>query len=118
MAEMMRQFMLRLAVPEADLVVEDRSRTTYENAQQTGRLLKERGIDEVVLVTGATHMLRAERCFLAQDIRVIPSACNYRTRGFRWSLFGFLPHPNSAHRTHEAFHEWLGLVWYWMRGRV
>src|SRR5262249_42087199 len=58
-AEVMRGFLLQLGVPAADIIVEDTSRTTYENAVESCKLLAQRNITKIVLVTDALHMNRA-----------------------------------------------------------
>ena len=52
----MRQLMLDLGVPAAALLTEERSRNTRENAELSARLLRERGIQKVLLLTSALHM--------------------------------------------------------------
>jgi len=118
LAEAMRDFLLRHGVAQGDLLIEDRSRTTYENAAETAKLLRRRVIGKVVLVTDALHLLRAQRCFEAQGIEVVPSGCRYRATRLRWSLFSFLPSAGAARGTQEALHEWLGIVWYRLHGRI
>jgi uncharacterized SAM-binding protein YcdF (DUF218 family) len=49
----MRQFMLDLGVPAAALLTEERSHNTRENAEMSAKLLRERGIQKVLLVTSA-----------------------------------------------------------------
>jgi uncharacterized SAM-binding protein YcdF (DUF218 family) len=49
----MREFMLDLGVPAAALLTEERSRNTRENAEMSAKLLRERGIQKVLLVTSA-----------------------------------------------------------------
>ncbi|MBN2477625.1 MAG: YdcF family protein [Pirellulales bacterium] len=117
-AHTMRDFLLTQGVAPSDLLVEDRSRTTYENATETKKLLAERGIDRIVLVTTATHMFRADRCFRVQGFEVTPSGCTYESTHFDWSVFSFLPHPSAADKVQQAVHEWLGILWYWLHGRV
>ena len=54
-------------VPREAILVEERSRNTYENARETRELLSERGIRDVLLVTSALHMPRALAVFRSQD---------------------------------------------------
>ena len=61
LARVMHDFLLGQGVKEEDLLMEDRSRTTYENAVLSGDILSRRGIDKLVLVTSASHMPRGER---------------------------------------------------------
>lgn len=112
----MRDFLGDRGIDEADLIVEDRSRTTHENAVECRRILESRRIRKVVLVTDATHMLRALGCFRKQGIEAVPSACAHRATQFPWGLSDFLPSVNAVPNHELVLHEWLGLAWYWLRG--
>jgi uncharacterized SAM-binding protein YcdF (DUF218 family) len=116
--DLMRDFLVEHGIPPTDLIVESRSRSTYENALESRKLLDRRGIGEVILVTEASHMLRAVHCFRKQGIRVIPSACHHGATQFSWSAAAWLPDATSASVCVAAAHEWLGLAWYWLWGRI
>lgn len=73
----MKRLAIRLGVPEEAILLEDRSRTTYENAVETKRLL---GGGSVVLVTSASHMPRALGLFQKQGVKAAPSLCGYLAR--------------------------------------
>ncbi|MGO9113057.1 MAG: YdcF family protein [Thermoguttaceae bacterium] len=119
LARAMHDFLLGHGVKEEDLLMEERSRTTYENAVLSGDILAQKGINKIVLVTSASHMRRGERCFRALGFQVVPSACDYRTTSFDWSLSDILlPSPHSAAAVELATHEWLGVAWYWLWGRI
>jgi len=117
-AELMRQFLLQLGVSDADLIVEDHSRSTYENATESRLLLDERQLHKIVLVTDACHMVRSAWCFRKQGLAVVPCGCHYRATQFSWRLADFLPNPSAALRGQQVCHEWLGCAWYWLWGRV
>lgn len=119
LAESMTDVLVSHGVQEEHILLEDRSGNTYENAVESARLLKERKIEKIILVTDAASLLRAERCFQRQGIDVIPSGCRYRSfGGFPFSLEAFLPSVDAAGDVSEAWHEWLGLAWYWLRDRI
>lgn len=118
LAPRMRNLLVQLGVCAADVIVEDKSRSTWENAVETQKLLEPRGISKVVLVTDGTHLPRAVRCFRKQGIEVIPCGCRYRATTFHSSVQTFLPQPNAGRGLMEAWHEWMGLAWYWMKGRI
>jgi len=118
LARAMADFLIDLGVNPADLLLEERSTTTYENAFYSCELLKKRGFKRVALATDAMHMFRASRCFHALGIEVVAAPCNYRAIRFEWSLRNFLPAPDAALAVGTAFHEWLGVAWYWMHGRI
>src|SRR5207302_1379541 len=50
-ARVMREFLLHQGVAASDLIEEDASRSTYENAVESARLLGARGLRKVLLVT-------------------------------------------------------------------
>jgi len=118
LAELMRDLLLKLGVAEDDLIVEDRSRSTYENAVESVSLLRERKIETVQLVADAMDLLRAELCFRKQGLDVLPSGCNYHATQWRWRLFNFLPSPGAAKGIERVTHEWLGIVWYKLKERI
>jgi uncharacterized SAM-binding protein YcdF (DUF218 family) len=117
-ADLMHEFLLQLGVPAADTIVENQSRTTFENAAACRTLLEPRGIRHVVLVTDATHLHRACGCFAKQGIEATPSGCTYRATRLTLSVLNFLPTLGAAQDCQRVFHEWLGIAWYWFRGRI
>ncbi len=118
LAVAMRDFLRKQGIAEEHLLIEDRSRTTHENAVEVSKLLAEVGIDDILLVTNATHLYRAERCFRRQGLKVTAAGCRYRATKFDGSLSDFWPNPGSARETQDVCHEWLGVVWYWLHGRI
>jgi len=114
----MRELLRELGVPEEQLREENQSQSTYENAVHTAELLKSEGIRRIVLVTEALHMPRAAACFQAQGLEVIPSGCNYQARAFHPSADDFLPNGQAAGDLHRVWHEWMGMAWYWLHGRI
>ena len=118
-AESMREFLVSQGVAREYILLEDRSGNTHENAVESAKLLKSQGVEDVILVTDAASLLRAERCFQRQGVDVIPSGCRYRTwGGFRFSVLAFIPSVDSARDVSTAWHEWLGLAWYWLQDRI
>jgi uncharacterized SAM-binding protein YcdF (DUF218 family) len=117
LAAAMRRFLIEQGIPDKDIWTEERSRSTYENAVECRRILKARGIEDVILVTQASHMLRVDRSFRRQGLTVTPAPCYHRATSFPKRLTDYRPSPQSARDVEEAYHEWLGLVWYWLHGR-
>lgn len=118
LADAMRDFFREQGVRESHLIVENQSETTYQNAVESSRLLRARGIPRVVLVTDAKHMWRGALCFEKQGIEVVPSACRSFTSRYRNRWHDYLPSPDGALGFLEAFHEWLGLAYYKLRGWI
>jgi uncharacterized SAM-binding protein YcdF (DUF218 family) len=116
LAALMREFLRDLGVKDDDIIAEDKSLTTHENAVECRKRLHERRIGKVVLVTDAVHMFRAVRSFRKQGIPVVPSACHHRATEFEWTLWAFLPSADAIQDHQRTLHEWLGSAWYWVRG--
>ncbi|MCA9628283.1 MAG: YdcF family protein [Myxococcales bacterium] len=66
----MRRELERLGVPSAVIVEETRSCSTRENAVFSQRLLQERGVERVNLVTCDFHMRRAAGLFRCRGLNV------------------------------------------------
>jgi uncharacterized SAM-binding protein YcdF (DUF218 family) len=115
-ATVMRRMMAEEGVPESLLWTEDRSTSTYENAVFGARILREKRIRRILLVTEAYHMLRSERCFRKQGLEVIPAACNFTV--VHPVTNGLLPGGEGMLVNEETLHEFFGLGWYLMRGRI
>jgi uncharacterized SAM-binding protein YcdF (DUF218 family) len=118
MGQAMAAYLRELGVRAADLIVEDTSRSTFENAVESAKLLKHHQLDNALLVTDAVDMFRAVRCFEKQGVGVTPAPCHYRAQGFRPTVFTFLPSSTALLNCERVAHEWLGVVWYWMHGRI
>jgi uncharacterized SAM-binding protein YcdF (DUF218 family) len=117
-SQVMRDFLVELGVKEPDLIVEDGSRTTYENALESRKLLDSRGIQKIVLVTDAVHMVRASGCFRRQGFEVVPAACHHQATSYTFAMEDVIPSVGSLHTSERVWHEWVGLLWYWTQGRI
>jgi uncharacterized SAM-binding protein YcdF (DUF218 family) len=117
-ATVMADFLRQIGVKPSDLLSEEKSRTTHENEVECAKLLKERRLQRVVLVVDAVDMLRAAACLRKHGIEVLPSPCHFRAPTFRLSHLSFIPSPGAAAAVQRVWHEWLGIVWYRVRGRL
>ena len=100
------------------VTTEERSTSTYENVFFTADILRRRNIRKIALVTEAYHMQRSEKSFRKQGLEVIPAPCNFRTLDFERSIAGFLPSGKTIRENDDALHEWIGLVWYKISGKI
>ena len=106
-------------VPETALILENSSRTTYENAAMTEDQLKARGIGKILLVTSALHMPRAMAAFAKQGVVAIaapaPPQIVPPTDG---SLSLWVPDQRTFDASRSIIKEYAGLFVYWLRGWV
>ena len=115
-AEEMSAFLITQGIPERDIHVESESSTTYENAVQSTRILDRLSARKILIVTDAIHLPRAGLCFQKQGFEVLASGCDYLD--FDWSLLAFLPHVSAAWDFQRSMHEWMGITYYWICGRI
>jgi uncharacterized SAM-binding protein YcdF (DUF218 family) len=94
--------------------VEDASLTTWDNARLSAPLLKEQGIQRIVLVTHAWHLRRAVPLFESQGLNVIPAGIQFSSTRID-SILDLLPTPAGLRDSSFALHEWLGILWYKLR---
>jgi uncharacterized SAM-binding protein YcdF (DUF218 family) len=62
-AKNMRQEAHALGVPDAAVLLQDQSRSTYEDAQYSLAILKKLNLKRIILVTSPNHMRRARAVF-------------------------------------------------------
>jgi len=110
-------------VPQDALWFEPNSRNTYENALYSARILREKGIQRILLVTSALHMPRSVKLFQAQGLEVIPLPTDYTvTQGDRAKkdaraiVLGLLPSAENLALTSRVLKEYIGIVVYELRG--
>jgi uncharacterized SAM-binding protein YcdF (DUF218 family) len=68
-----------LGIPGQDLIIENQSRTTFENAMYTKKIIDTLKLrPPFVLVTSAMHVPRAEQVFTKAGLPVIAFPSDYR----------------------------------------
>ena len=60
-SQVARRYALRHEIPDDAILIEARSRTTYENLVETRRLMQEHGLKRAIVVSDPLHMSRALR---------------------------------------------------------
>ena len=108
-------FVLEEGIPATRIIIEDRSRSTHENAVFAKELIRPVPGQNWVLVTSAFHMPRAVAAFRAVDWPVIPYPVDFKVdprTGLR-ANFNLL---EGIGTSTIAGKEWAGLVGYRLRG--
>jgi uncharacterized SAM-binding protein YcdF (DUF218 family) len=94
----------RLGVEPADLLLETRSRNTWENARYSADLLKLHPAEQVFLVTSAVHLRRSVLYFARFGVHGQPVRADWVSAG--WSV---IPSAYNFLVTDLALHEYVGL---------
>ncbi len=116
-AEFARQLWLEDGVPAAQMRFEDRSRTTFENAEFTRAMLRPRPGERWILLTSAEHMPRAMGAFRQIGFAVIPDPVDYKTVPPPGLWHPDVPASKNLAYVDQAAHEWIGLLIYRLSGR-
>jgi uncharacterized SAM-binding protein YcdF (DUF218 family) len=117
----MKQWAVRLGVPESATKIDTEARNTYENATGTKRLI---GPASILLVSSASHLPRAVPVFTKQGFRVTPAPCDYVAQNLpreSWDNIDpldFLPDDTALQYTTEAITEVAGIIVYWLAGKL
>ena len=95
------------------VILEEKSKTTWEHPVNIKPLLKEYGFKKPIVVTHAWHMPRTIFSFQQHGLNVIAGPA-HRSEPLliEKSFVQYLPNASSIERTRIALHEWLGLLVY------
>jgi uncharacterized SAM-binding protein YcdF (DUF218 family) len=107
-----------LGIPKTRLIIERRSRNTQENAEFSKDLAKPKTGERWLLVTSGFHMPRSVGLFRKAGFPIEPYPVDWRVGG-RAELFAFSNiETDGLGRTDVGFREWMGLVAYWVTGKI
>jgi uncharacterized SAM-binding protein YcdF (DUF218 family) len=112
-----RMILMDLGVPARQILLEDKSRDTWENLVFTRRLVSPKAGETWILVTSAIHMPRAMGIAHRVGWQMIPWPAEYITAShgsIRWHY----DYADKAGELQEVLHEWIGLVAYRLEGRT
>ncbi|PJA09039.1 MAG: hypothetical protein COX70_02545 [Flavobacteriales bacterium CG_4_10_14_0_2_um_filter_32_8] len=119
-ALVIKNYLLKIGIPKADLLVESESKNTHENAVNTALILNEKYIDgKYILVTSGFHMPRAKKCFEKAGLSITPFSVDQQA-GERKFLIDhlFIPDTYALLKWEILLHEWTGFIAYKMAGYI
>jgi len=112
-AENMKLFAVSMGVPEKNIILEDKSSSTYENVMFSKNILDKKGWNSILLVSSPYNMRRASLIFRKYGNRLkifyLPVKENQffdRTEGVK------------LEQINAIFHEYAGIIYYWLRGYI
>ena len=114
-----------IGLPEEDLILEHGSRNTFENAQESAKLILENSYSQIVLVTSAYHMPRAVGVFEEQGLSIIPAPVDYQVtdqdrfvnpdQSWQNRILDLIPSLEAMGLTTRAMREYIGILIYSLR---
>jgi len=111
-------FLSGVGVDPNRILIEDNSRTTFENAQLSRKLVEPGPGERWLLVTSAWHMPRAVGVFRKVGFEVTPCPVDYRTGVAADAGKPFASVSDGLRRLDVAAKEWAGLIGYYLSDRM
>jgi uncharacterized SAM-binding protein YcdF (DUF218 family) len=125
-AQDMAEILMMVGVPEEVLILQNQSRNTAEDAQYSAEILRQQKVEEIILVTSASHMMRSVALFEKEGFVVIPAPADYSITVENWEslwhptwedlLVGLVPNASNMSELNAGLKEYLGFVVYRLRG--
>ena len=126
-SEDIAKLLVFMGVESKDIIQEPDSLNTYQNAVNVKKILLEREIDRILLVTSAMHMPRSLAIFKHQEINAIAAPTDFLvTEGEiqelgntpKGAILSLLPDSKNLDHFTMALKEYIGMIVYRLRGWV
>ncbi|GFE71288.1 YdcF family protein [Chroococcus sp. FPU101] len=123
----MGQLLELMGVPNSAIIQESESLNTYENAVNVKKIVDERGIKKILLVTSALHMPRSLAIFKHQGIEAIAAPTDFLVsypdleslnQSLPAILLNLIPNANYLEQTTKAIKEYIGIYIYHLKGWI
>lgn len=119
-AEEVQKFLLDVGVPASDIIIESKSRNTWENAIFTKQVLDDKHPNETyLLITSAWHIRRSIRCFEKAGVEFVPFSVDFLSERDRWAPENSLiPDRTGFYLWEMLIKEWVGCIMYKLQGYI
>jgi uncharacterized SAM-binding protein YcdF (DUF218 family) len=114
-----------MGVPNEDMLRDDTSLNTRENAVNVKAIMDRERISRILLVTSAMHMPRSLAIFQKLGIQAIAAPTDFlfsdrdaaeRQSSIQAIALNLLPDADNLRVTTRAIKEYVGMLAYWLRG--
>lgn len=110
-AQICKSILINIGVKKSDIITDDKSLNTEENALNTAKILRQKGFVKPVLVTSAFHMRRSVLFFKKNNVQVIPYPCDYRVNVNKYiTLDDFISNSDAMSNLSIAIKEYIGCI--------
>ncbi len=106
-----------MGVPQKDIIIEDRSTDTYQNGIESVKILNQRNMKTILLVSHDYHLFRLVSVFEKLGIESYPYAANRRSTKGTISWWRYFDWEN-FNRLQTIAHEYMGLLTYKLTDRI
>ena len=121
-AAQFKKVLVENGIPEEDVLVENFSKNTYQNAIESKKIIDQHSeISSVLLITSALHMPRAEACFEKAGFDNMETFTTDHftgeTRAYTIDQF-LIPNVSNLSDWQSLIHEWVGYISYKITGYI
>lgn len=109
--------LVALGVPAENIVVEEKSRNTKENAEYIRKMMEKAKEEKAVLITSAFHMPRSVQTFDKGNGGLIfyPAPCDFMAKSEIENFFDYIPEYTNFKKLGLLLKEYIGTVYYKVR---
>lgn len=105
--------LVQLGIPKEDIILDTKSLDTTQEVLNVRKIVKD---EPFVLVTSAVHMTRAVKLFQKQGMSPISAPTDFYVSGRSYIIP--IPSASSLHSIDAAIHEYIGIFWAKMHGKL
>ncbi|MCX8083873.1 MAG: YdcF family protein [Calditerrivibrio sp.] len=115
-ADLMKAILVGLGVEDDRIYTDKDSRDTVENVRFTLAILQQLKQQDIILVTSAYHTKRSMILFKKSGINnICAEPADFKFDGY-YSIYDFLPVSGNLNIVSKAFKEYLGIMFYTLKG--
>jgi uncharacterized SAM-binding protein YcdF (DUF218 family) len=108
-SQLSKRALIAMQVPEDKIIMDDKSRTTQENAKNSAVILEKMGFKHPILVTSSTHMSRSVELFKKEGIEVLALPTQYEApKKAQHDIFDYIPSVNGVSLVRIGLKEIIG----------
>lgn len=109
-ADIEQRIFTQMGIAPDNLLLENQSRNTVENARNSNELLQKYNFTKPLLITSGFHMPRSMMIFERENIKPIAYVTDYQMSGeLASSIFNLLPNNGAFNNSCVALREYLGI---------
>lgn len=117
-SQILKDYLIKLGIPEEDILIETNSRNTYENAVEAAKILKPKENNHsYLLITSAFHMRRSNTCFKKQGFECDTYVTDRYAGKRKFTADLLVPKAEILDNWNLLIHEVSGYVIYWITGK-
>ena len=112
-SEWSKSFLINMGIEIKDILLENSSRNTMENAQNTAALIGNDTTKKSLLITSAEHMKRAKFCFNKNNFNFDCYPTDLTNSKITLSAnYLLIPNVDALRKWESLMHEWIGYIVY------